>query len=172
MIGSTRVRGLVGLVAISFFATGCAASGASSNSTTQPSVATSVTTTGSTVTSPTPTLNVFEVGNVTVSQLFVGCCMPDEGSLAYVFVRDPSGYVVSTLTVETDYAGGVQRLLDLALLAGPYELESFQRACAGSCEGLDAPSNRCVFEFEVPPNESVELLIEFGDGCSVDAARR
>ena len=130
-------------------------------------------TTEPTVTTPTATLNVFEVGNVTVSQSFIGCCQPEEGSLTYAFVRDPSGYVVSTLTVETSYAGGAQRLIDLALLAGPYELESFQRSCAGSCEGLDPPSNRCVLEFEVPRNQAVDLLIEFGDGrCAEAAARR
>lgn len=129
------------------------------------------TTTGPSVITPTPTLNTSEVGSVTVSQSFVGCCQPEEGSLGYVFVRDPSGYVVSTLTVETSYADGAQRLLDLALLAGPYELETFQRSCAGSCEALDPPSNRCVSEFEVPPNESVDVLIEFGDGgCAVVAA--
>jgi hypothetical protein len=174
VIGCTRVHGLIGVVAISVFAPGCAAGGEGSSSTTPPIATTSVTaTTGPTVISPTATLNVFEVGNVTVSQSFVGCCQPEEGSLGYVFVRDPSGYVVSTLTVETSYANGAQDLLDLALLAGPYELESFQRSCAGSCEGLDPPSDRCVFEFEVPPNQSLDLLIEFGDGrCSVAAAQQ
>jgi hypothetical protein len=48
--------------------------------------------------------------------------------------------------------------------AGRYRLASYARACAGSCDYLDKPSDRCAREFTLPRDERVHLVVRIAAG--------
>lgn len=113
------------------------------------------------------TLSIWEVGRLIVDRIDDDGPNPDEGSLFFVELRDPSGELAWADTLDQVLP---QRLVQVDVARGRYELTVTERPCGGSCEFLDAPVARCVVDVEVGAIASYELRV--GRLCALTPSTR
>lgn len=93
-----------------------------------------------------------------------GSPLPIEGAYHYVRLAGDSGSVERRLSDERTPKA------TLALPAGHYRLESWQRTCDGNCGTLDPPSDRCSGEFDLDPEQRLgaTITVTYGSGCRIE----
>jgi hypothetical protein len=86
-----------------------------------------------------------------------------EGAYSFLTVRRRSGAVV----FHRRYSGRMH--LNRAFRRGRYRIASYVRSCAGSCDYLDPPSDRCDAKFRLRESEPVRAVIRtaVGERCRI-----
>ena len=108
-----------------------------------------------------------EAGRLRISQHQTSCCYV-EGQVSHLIVRNADGNEIVNRAFQT--VNPASPVVDLELDPGDYEVESYQQPCAGNCDYLDPPTDRCVTSVAVGAGEDVFLTAEFapGEGCRLE----